>query len=488
MSIGSFRYYLEEALLLAEDRVQWLKDKHSEPDSIDTSHDSLAVHREPHAVIDHLASFDPNPKKVNTPWILNRYKGKDFRQEDGERVTSALTNFEKYKGKLEKRDINQYKSVSAVEDAVHPHLGQAASRKEEKKGMGALVHEGPGLKVFKVRNEEEATHFSKEATRSAGCAGGFSGGTASWCTVAPNMFKHYAGEDNSKPLYVVHADHKDPMKTRYQLHFHTSQFNDARDKNVGLGDLVKTHPGLRNVTAFRGMHPEFDDKEGLVRKATTGEKYPGGQDPINMDAMSARPRLEAHHLETALKNNGNNLSSIVAHPNAHPDTLHSAWERARETHSSQSMGAVIGANSNARSDTVHDIIARGNDQSMHNVLKNPSLTTDHVEAMANRYSGERDSGAQTAGIHELIASHPKASQSLLKKYAAGSNHIAAMSAIANPAAGPDVLTHAFSHGNASIHAALASNKSTPRNMLEKLSSHSVPFIANTAKKTLGSLK
>jgi len=41
-------------------------------------------------------------------------------------------SFETHKGKLENKDINQYKSLSDVEDAVEPHLGTTTNRQEKK--------------------------------------------------------------------------------------------------------------------------------------------------------------------------------------------------------------------------------------------------------------------------------------------------------------------------------------------------------------------
>ena len=71
---------LLESIFIFEGRIDFLKNKHK--DGIDSSHDSLAKHREPHDIIDHFAAnADPSKKKVYTQKIVDWYKNKDFRQE-----------------------------------------------------------------------------------------------------------------------------------------------------------------------------------------------------------------------------------------------------------------------------------------------------------------------------------------------------------------------------------------------------------------------
>lgn len=98
--------------LLLENRIQFLKDKNP---TIDTSHDALAIHDTPSDIIDHFANVgDPSKNKQHTQWILGQYKKKNIRQEDMFRVRPALEHFDKYKSKLDKKDINQYKTLSEL--------------------------------------------------------------------------------------------------------------------------------------------------------------------------------------------------------------------------------------------------------------------------------------------------------------------------------------------------------------------------------------
>jgi len=234
-----FKTYIN--LLLSEDVVEALKNSKKE---INSSHDHLAKHRDAHAIIDHWAAADPNPKKKYTPWLVNQYHKGNIRQEDSGRAHEALTHFEKYKTKLQHADIynsKHYNDLTDVEAAVKPHIGTASSNKEAKriiKHEGAdEIHNDKDLAVHKLKTKEAACHY---------------GANTKWCTAAKhdNMFDQY---HKKGPLYVIH-DKKENQK--YQFHFETEQFMDHEDKPVRIGDLTDKMPGLTKIKEFQN-HPHY---------------------------------------------------------------------------------------------------------------------------------------------------------------------------------------------------------------------------------------
>ena len=228
-----FRQYLKEHRLLLEDRLGKIKDIFR--DKIDSSHDTLGTHKSSDDIVDHFANHaDPTKNKEYTQWIVNKYRQKDFRQEDHPRIKEALTNFHKHKSKLEHKDINKYKSISDIEDAVEPHLGEA-SKKEEKrqvKSEGAdLIHSGSGVTIHHIKTEDAA------------CA--YGAGTR-WCTSGEkdNMFDNY---NKDGPIHVIQHQGR-----KYQFHNHSYQFMDEKDKRVNLSDV---HPDIQREM-IKSDHPE----------------------------------------------------------------------------------------------------------------------------------------------------------------------------------------------------------------------------------------
>ena len=235
----SFKQFIILEQELLENRIETLKTKVFK-DGFNTSHDTQAQHKDTSDIVDHFADkADPTNKKIHTQWILNQYKRSKIRQEDHPRIREALSNFETHKGKLENKDINQYKSLSDVEAAVEPHLGTTTtSNRQEKK---AIKSEGSDL----VHNDEErgvTVHHIK--TEQAACS--YGAGTK-WCTAGKkdNMFNAY---NKDGPMFVIqHGGRK------YQFHNASYQFMDEKDNNVKFNEL---HPDIQKSLS-KSEHPEI---------------------------------------------------------------------------------------------------------------------------------------------------------------------------------------------------------------------------------------
>jgi hypothetical protein len=79
-----------------------------------------------------LEALDISPNKQYLQWIVLRYIAGNFRIEDHVRVKNALNSFFRYKNRLPQKDINQYKGVADLEDAVEPFIGKKSQRQLKK--------------------------------------------------------------------------------------------------------------------------------------------------------------------------------------------------------------------------------------------------------------------------------------------------------------------------------------------------------------------
>ena len=210
-----------EVQFLNEQRIAHLKAANP---TIDTSHDTNAKLKDAGDIIDHFAEHgDPSKNKQHTQKIMKWYKDKTIRQEDAPRVKQALTDFDTYKPKLANKDLNSYKKLSDVEDAVAPHLGTHATKAAETK---AVKHEGAD-KVYE--DDDISIHHIK--THAAACH--YGSGTK-WCTASkddPSMFDHYSGDG---PIHVIN-DKKTGRK--FQFHHASNQFMDEKDNEISKEDF-----------------------------------------------------------------------------------------------------------------------------------------------------------------------------------------------------------------------------------------------------------
>eukprot|EP00697_Spironema_sp_BW2_P013617 gnl/Spiro4/3789_TR1867_c0_g1_i1.p1 gnl/Spiro4/3789_TR1867_c0_g1~~gnl/Spiro4/3789_TR1867_c0_g1_i1.p1 ORF type:complete len:373 (-),score=56.50 gnl/Spiro4/3789_TR1867_c0_g1_i1:334-1452(-) len=322
---------------LVENRVDFVKKQHGEK-GFDYSHDNghleelQAAHPQAfshtgemsdkpehktalaHATVDKLSNEgDPSRKKIYTQYLAGQYKKGNFRMEDLPRVKEDLEGFERYKPRLEKKDINQYEHIGDISTAVAPHLGSAASKGEEERevkleGADKIYDDKKGLSVLKLKTREAACFYGK-GTR--------------WCTAADNhnYFDHY---NKQGPLYIVNT----PDKQKYQFHNESGQFMDPQDRQINLRGLIHQNPGLREVPDFKAWkRPEFDSPEEFKAKARAGEMYndrSGRQSPVSLDSQAPHvlDQGDLHHMIRNLPG-----STIAQHrPEIHPmvsgDDLH----------------------------------------------------------------------------------------------------------------------------------------------------------------------
>lgn len=360
----TFKGFLYEHRFLIEDRIQGLKDVFR--GKLNTDHDQLAIHKDSDSIVDHFSSnADPTPKKVYTQWVLNQYKRGNIRQEDHPRIREALSNFEKYKGKLDKKDINQYKSISDIESAVGPHLGQATSGKEEKriiKAEGAdLVHSGNGVLIHQIKTEGAACLL---------------GSGTKWCTAAKknNMFSRYAEKG---PLFIIQHQGR-----KFQFHSNADQMMDEEDNPITIDKL---HPDIQREMA-RSEHSEIQ-KAGVLfnNPHTTPEhisKAIDDENPIMSEKALAHPNVNVENISKALNSRYEKIrKKAISHPISTPEHISKALN---DIDKGVRRQAIRHPNVN-----VENISKALNDEDsvvQETAINHPKSTVDHISKALNSRS------------------------------------------------------------------------------------------------------
>jgi hypothetical protein len=177
------------------------------------------------AVLAQAEEADPTANKQYVVWIVQQFIKQGLKYEDIYKLRDDLDVFVNTKVQHKrlgiKSDINQYdwrtlaNTVAKLNDTTMAFdTADTTSIKDTE-----VLHNGP-LGILSVPK-----------TREASCA---LGGGTKWCTAAAdekkNMYSHYA---KYGPLYVWNDKKR---KDKFQFHFDTGQFMDARDKPLGVED------------------------------------------------------------------------------------------------------------------------------------------------------------------------------------------------------------------------------------------------------------
>ena len=216
-----------------------------------------------YSVFKSMLDSDPTPKKKYTQWMLNNFtrlikdestitEGIRFVVEDLPLAMEYLTIFEQNKKKKifkelnlesyalkgvvdDPTNINQYKSLSTLYDAVDPFIERDSSEMEKliksyvDAGMAELVVKDRKFSVLIPRDVKFCVIFDK---------------FVSWCTSSPGngMFANYTtGKSYNRPngknsdIYII-IDHRffnGELKDNYlyQIHFESNQVKNRKQNN-----------------------------------------------------------------------------------------------------------------------------------------------------------------------------------------------------------------------------------------------------------------
>lgn len=428
-----FKQFILEFQQLLENRIGFLKQNFE--GKLNTNHDPYGVHKTTNDIVDHFSTnADPTKNKSHTQWILKQYQQGRIRQEDHPRIKEALSNFEQHKGKLANRDINSYKSLSDIEDAIKPHLGtpEPVSKRQETKKIkeegSEVIHSSPNLTVRKLKTKEAACHY---------------GAGTQWCTAARenNMFDSY---NQDGPLYVIHHKDENDNERKYQYHPASDQFMDEQDNPVGMHSFVGKYPEIKSIKAFQGYHQSIPlTKE---HREELSDKFHKLIDDKNLRGLLPKEKIDeilSKQVENAAKRghlDKSHLDKLTADESI-PDTHESIALLTNHLHDNHIANIARSKGSSGAHDILardhHDLLQHGNrllsDEDIHNIMKNPEsggahtrllrshgiygniLKPEHIDSIANDPTNSYGhqtlvtSGAATPEHIDTIINNPRSS-------------------------------------------------------------------------------
>lgn len=203
-------------------------------------------------VIKELSKANPNHKHM--VWITRMYVAGKFKLEDVPRLKDEIENFERLKNRLEKKDLNAYKSLEELYDALE--AAEPSDDEKAKDAMQSLMAEKSKDAEFLIRSKNYMALIPK--SQEAACK--YGAGTK-WCTAAEknNYFDSY---NRRGDLIIIIAKLGDEWR-KFQFHFESASFMDERDtpakkEDIKLLSKFPEHIKLIHLLIDK-YHPEDDD-------------------------------------------------------------------------------------------------------------------------------------------------------------------------------------------------------------------------------------
>lgn len=244
--MGQFREIVESILynnLLfeSEQKVNWILSQPKLVQALESRIQNDSKAPDGITVEQLLKNFDNNSVAIGKflPWVVKMYSKGEFEYTDLGLVNNYLKDFVEKSHKLEKKDINSYKSLEELNNALKDIKDVKGSReaKRDAKSSAEKVYEDDEWVIIAPHTKEAAIQYGK--------------GTK-WCTAAlnANYFNQYY---NKGKLYII-INKQNPSE-KYQFHFETSSYMDAKDQEIDISSFLEENPGIRKF--FKSIR-DFD--------------------------------------------------------------------------------------------------------------------------------------------------------------------------------------------------------------------------------------
>lgn len=196
---------------------------------------------------DKIVQADPTwnsekPKKMGkyTKWLFRLYTSNKLKIEDLYKAREYLDYFNRYKQRLELKDIGQYSSLQSLYLAIRPFMEnsrQPTSHKDEirqiKEGAEKVYEDDKWLIV--VPHTQEASCYYGKGTE--------------WCTAANKSYNLFDDYNEEGPLYI---NINKTNNKKYQFHFETESFMDETDAEIA-------HPIAKTIGLSEGAQKWYLD-------------------------------------------------------------------------------------------------------------------------------------------------------------------------------------------------------------------------------------
>jgi hypothetical protein len=383
---------------------------------ISIDHDPHGEFKTPFGIVDHFHKHNPTGDVNHTSWIVDQYKKGNLKQEDAPSMKDTLTDFNRNRNKLQKKQLNQYKDISSLRTALREVQSDPTKSQIKKAESNKAVIEGStpvedsdDLKLYHVHTMEAAQELGKGMP---------------WCTSHRdpklNRFNSYNKTSNNR-FYIAHLPNEQSPYRKLGIAVGQGEFQDENNRNIpheDLVDLVKRNPTLGTTPRLQG-----------VRVATTQdhEKHIGDLSENDLKNFD-KTNFSSEELDKLFENENDNIrQAIASHPNISKNLINKALndknsfvrnkaisnknatpEHIDKALNGEDMHLKFAAikNPNASSKQINQAL---NGQNIHlklAAIDNPSLTSDHIDKLLNDDNYK---------IRESVASHPNASEKQISK-------------------------------------------------------------------------
>lgn len=193
-------------------------------------------------------------------WMIVQYIRGNYQLEDIDQVKHSLTEFVRVRTQLTVKDLGQYKTLQALNDALEPFQDKKVmSNRQARKSMEIDPAIKPQLNIIlddgDILIAVPTTHEASKYLASTDFMGSLTDyRAANWCTARTEPH-YYQSHTARGPLYFIFIK-SGPDAGKYQFHFETKQFHTSANSRIPnlRGWLARNEPIRQAFEAKAAEH------------------------------------------------------------------------------------------------------------------------------------------------------------------------------------------------------------------------------------------
>ena len=216
----------KRTIYITEEQMNYILTEAMDIDDIYTKYYNTIPREEFNQIIQADPTFNPQkPNKIGkySKWLLKLYGTNNLKLEDLYKATQYLTIFEKYKRRIQPNDINMFRNLPSLYNAVEPYLeGDAPTSHQDE--IRRQKEEGADI-IYNSSDWEIIIPKTWEASK-------LYGANTQWCTASresDNWFNSYTKGGNN--LYI-NIDKRNNRKYQFYFKQGQEQFMDETDEEI----------------------------------------------------------------------------------------------------------------------------------------------------------------------------------------------------------------------------------------------------------------
>ena len=178
--------------------------------------DAKAKYPQDSEIVDYFVSQDPAGNNKYLPWMMKTYKQvpadapQEVRTQAKDLISMLIRGFHQHSARLEKKDINQYKSLAELNSVISPLMKsseeKAVKKEKEEKGVKKYYEDNDWLLIRPLTYESSCKY----------------GANTKWCIASKDTSSHF--KSYTKSGLLVFLIHK---KSNHKFAFYTDQVDDT---------------------------------------------------------------------------------------------------------------------------------------------------------------------------------------------------------------------------------------------------------------------